>query len=141
MIGKPEWFQRRKYTGWGLTPATWQGWVYILVLIGIFVGVQSLPIPAQWRMYTMIGLAVVFGIDFLDRMIHLKKDEREQQHEAIAERNAAWVMVLIIGIGVAYEAASSVVRHGFAVDPWLLAAVIGGVLAKMISNIYLEYKS
>jgi len=26
MIGNPEWFQRRKYGGWGIFPKTWQGW-------------------------------------------------------------------------------------------------------------------
>ena len=27
MFGKPEWFVPKKF-GWGLTPVTWQGWVY-----------------------------------------------------------------------------------------------------------------
>ena len=27
VFGKPEWF-RPKRRGWGLTPVTWQGWVY-----------------------------------------------------------------------------------------------------------------
>jgi len=27
MFGKPEWFRKKK-VGWGLTPITWQGWVY-----------------------------------------------------------------------------------------------------------------
>lgn len=33
MLGNPKWFKRRKYSGWGLTPATWQGWVYLGTLI------------------------------------------------------------------------------------------------------------
>lgn len=32
MIGKKEWF-RKKTFGWGLTPKTWQGWVYVAVLL------------------------------------------------------------------------------------------------------------
>jgi len=30
MFGKASWF-REKRIGWGLTPVTWQGWVYTLV--------------------------------------------------------------------------------------------------------------
>lgn len=29
------WFKRKLY-GWGWTPARWQGWVSLLILIGIF---------------------------------------------------------------------------------------------------------
>ena len=37
-------------------------------------------------------------IDIIPVMIHLKKDEREIQIEAIAERNAAWFMSIILAI-------------------------------------------
>ena len=30
------WFKRKLY-GWGWTPATWQGWLMLLVFLGIFV--------------------------------------------------------------------------------------------------------
>jgi hypothetical protein len=30
MFGKPEWFRDRKI-GWGLTPISWQGWLYTAV--------------------------------------------------------------------------------------------------------------
>lgn len=30
MFGKPEWFRDHRF-GWGLSPATWQGWVYTTV--------------------------------------------------------------------------------------------------------------
>ena len=36
MIGKPSWFQRRKYGGWGLFPRVWQGWAYLVVAVGLF---------------------------------------------------------------------------------------------------------
>ena len=34
MFGCPEWF-REKRIGWGLTPVTWQGWLYTLVWCGL----------------------------------------------------------------------------------------------------------
>lgn len=37
MIAQKEWFGRRKYTGWGVTPKTWQGWVYIAVAVGLLI--------------------------------------------------------------------------------------------------------
>ena len=33
MIGKPEWFERRKYLGWGIHPKTKEGWIYLLFII------------------------------------------------------------------------------------------------------------
>ncbi len=36
MFGKPEWFKEKTF-GWGLTPITWQGWVYTLVWLGVLV--------------------------------------------------------------------------------------------------------
>jgi len=30
MFGKPEWFRPKRF-GWGLTPITWQGWVYTAI--------------------------------------------------------------------------------------------------------------
>lgn len=38
MFAKTEWFQKRKYGGWGLTPRTWQGWAYV----GGFIAVVSI---------------------------------------------------------------------------------------------------
>ena len=36
MFGKPQWFREKKL-GWGLTPVTWQGWVYALVWAAVLV--------------------------------------------------------------------------------------------------------
>lgn len=33
MFGKPAWFVPKK-SGWGLTPVTWQGWVYTAAWLG-----------------------------------------------------------------------------------------------------------
>ena len=32
MIGKSEWFNLRKYGGWGINPKTWQGYIYALLI-------------------------------------------------------------------------------------------------------------
>ncbi len=49
MIGCKEWFERRWF-GWGLTPVTWQGWVYVLVAMAglfFFAFQKILPIAAE----------------------------------------------------------------------------------------------
>jgi hypothetical protein len=141
MIGKPEWFTRRKYSGWGLTPQTWQGYAYIAVMIVPLLIFQALPFwDSQTRFIVTILWVLVFGIDTIDIMIRLKRDERETMHEAIAERNSAWFMVIVLAIGIAYEAARSAVTSSIAVDPFLAVALIGGMLIKMVSNVMLERK-
>lgn len=142
MIGKPEWFKRRKYGGWGIYPRTWQGWVYIAAVIVPFMIFNALPFWSEkTRMIvTLIWLAFL-AIDISHIMIKMKKDERERLHEAIAERNALWVMIAVIVIGLGYQTARASVLQDFSnVDWFLAAALIAAVIAKSITNIYLDRK-
>ncbi|HIH09068.1 MAG TPA: hypothetical protein HA254_00185 [Candidatus Diapherotrites archaeon] len=142
MLGKPDWFQSRKYTGWGLTPKTWQGWAYLAVMVvPVFAFNWLYRGPGEIRIAAIGIWALIFVLDTLDIMARLKKDERETMHEAIAERNAAWFMVLVLAIGIAYQAASSAVRGMFAVDPFIIAALFGAMIIKMATNICLERKN
>ncbi len=140
MIGKPEWFQRRKYSGWGFSPKTWQGYAYIAALIAVLFGLQLLPLGGNPKLVIMIVFAGVFTLDTIDIMMRLKKDEREIVHEAIAERNVAWFMVMVIAVGIAYQASQSAVLGKNNVDPFLIIALGGGLLVKIATNIYLERK-
>jgi len=142
MIAKRDWFERRKYTGWGLgKPRKWQGWVYLATVFIPFVIFQSLP---YWDTTTrVVGTAIWIAFllaDLLPLMVTLKKDEREHKIEAIAERNAAWVMMLVLTIGLGYQIITSALKQEITVDWFLAIALFGGVLAKAISNIYLERK-
>ena len=141
MIGKPEWFQRRKYGGWGISPKTWQGWVYIAVFIIPFVIFHSITF---WSNTTRISVTVIWlGLLFFDAfdiMIHLRKDEREYMHEAVAERNAAWVMITLLALGLVYQLISSGLQNKIYFDPVIAIALFGGVAAKAITNIYLDKK-
>jgi hypothetical protein len=140
MLGKPEWFQRRKYGGWGLCPKTWQGWAYILAVIAPMLVLQMLGANGETIFAASLAWMLVFGMDMLDIMRKLKKDERETQIEAIAERNSAWAMVAVIAMGVGYQAASSIVNNTMKVDPILLIVLIAGALVKAATNIHLERK-
>ena len=142
MIGKPEWFKRRKYGGWGITPKTWQGGVYIALLLIPFIVFQALPYwDTATRMKVTIGWVAFLLLDMTHIMVALKRDERESKIEALSERNAAWVMMLIIVLGVLYQIISSALQQELAVDWFLVAALFGGMLAKTISNLVLERRT
>jgi len=140
MIGKPEWFCRRKYTGWGFTPVTWQGWVYVIVSVLPIILLMNTPVIGQTRMTFLVVWALIIGVDFIDITMRLPKDERDRAHEAIAERNALWMIIAVLTAGIGYQVASGIVQGVAKVDPVIIIAVIAGLIVKMISNIYLDRK-
>ncbi|HII72016.1 TPA: hypothetical protein HA265_04645 [Candidatus Woesearchaeota archaeon] len=142
MIARPDWFERRKYGGWGVHPKTWQGWVYIAMMILPFIIFQALPYwTNQMRtLVTVVWLGFLL-FDLGHVMITLKKDERERKLEALSDRNAAWVMLAVLVTGLLYQGISSALAQQPKVDWFLAAALIGGALAKTISEVYLAKRS
>lgn len=141
MIGKAEWFRRRKYFGWGLAPATWQGWAYVAAMIAAIFGVQALPFPGESaKTWVMLAVALVFSADVVHMMFKQKKDERDRLHEAIAERNALWSMMLVLVVGVAWQAAASSAEGDPRIDPAIVAALAAALVAKAATNLYLDRK-
>ena len=140
MIAKSSWFSPRKYGGWGLTPNCWQGWAYIGVITLLLVLVSNLNLPGFWSTGLMLALGTIFTVDFIDIFVHLKKDERDVIHEALAERNAMWFMVATLGVGVAYQASVGVVTKSLSLDPVILIALIGSVIVKAATHWYLRNK-
>lgn len=142
MIGNPNWFQRRKYGGWGIRPKTWQGWVYIIIFVTIIFGIQYLPfLTTIQRTIGVIFLCLVLIIDTIDIMGKLKMDEREKIHEALAERNALWGIIAVLAGGIAYQAGSSAIKGTMEIDFVIIAALFTGLLIKAITNIYLDRKN
>lgn len=142
MIGKPQWFTRRKWGGWGVYPVAWQGWVYLAIFVALIFGTQFLPGSDTVRMGSLLVVAMLLVIDTIDIMTRIKKDERETLHEAIAERNALWAIVLALALGAAYQAAQSLVREQIvAVDPVIIIALVIGLAVKAASNYYLDRKN
>jgi hypothetical protein len=140
MIGKANWFTVRKWGGWGLSPRTWQGWAYIAVIALPMILLQNIPISGEAKTWVMILWSGFFVFDFIDIMFHLKKDERETLHEALAERNAMWFMVTTLAIGIAAQATVGVVNHTFNVDPVIIIALLGAVVVKALTYFYLRDK-
>ena len=137
MIGRPEWFRRRKYGGWGIHPKTWQGWLYLGVVIGVLVLFQSLPFwSTSVRNYFTLGWVAFLLLDVTHIMVSLDRDEREYRIEAVSERNAAWFMATVMALGVLYQVVSSALSETLRVDPVLVVALFGGMLVKSVSNYY-----
>ena len=135
MIGKAEWFSRRKYGGWGLRPKTWQGWLYVVLLIlppTVITMWASLSDTVKVK-FTLMWLGFLI-VDMTHIMITLNRDEREHKIEAISERNAAWAMVGVLILGIMYQIFSSLWTGVVRVDWFLFAALIVGALVKSISN-------
>ena len=58
MAGRP-WFGPRRY-GWGLKPASWQGWVLTGVYVAaVFALAITLATPQPWVFWTLLALATV----------------------------------------------------------------------------------
>ncbi len=142
MIGKADWFKRRKFGGWGITPKKKEGWIYLFFIIVPFIIFQCLPFWTDiTRMVVTTIWVVILLVDVTDIMINLKKDEREKIHEAIAERNALWVIVLILVVGLLYHIINAGLNNKIYIPPFITAALVVGAIAKTITNIYLEKKN
>jgi len=143
MIAKNDWFERRKYGGWGLgKPRKWQGWAYLAAIFIPFIIFQNIP---YWDTTTrVVGTVIWIAFlltDLLPLMVTLKKDEREHKIESIAERNAAWTMMIVLTLGLVYQIVTSALKQELTIDWFLAIALFGGMLAKTVSNIYLERRT
>ena len=62
MFGKPQWF-RAKAIGWGLTPTSWQGWMYtgawVAAIAGPFVLLISRHQPMEASVWMGLGLTAL----------------------------------------------------------------------------------
>jgi predicted Co/Zn/Cd cation transporter (cation efflux family) len=139
MIARPEWFTRRKYGGWGVTPKTWQAWVYMAVTLGVLIVIVALPFWDDQQRMIVTGVWLAFlMLDIVPVMVTLNRDEREYKNEAIAERNAAWFMSAVLVLGVLVELMISALNKEILVDWFLVVALFGGVVVKSVSNYMLD---
>ncbi len=78
MFGKPEWF-KKKVLGWGLTPVSWQGWVYALVWAGVITGPFTYMIVNEMIVQSIVWLvAGILAITY-DVYLILQAMEAEER--------------------------------------------------------------
>jgi len=93
------------------------------------------------RIVVTAAWALLVIIDTVDIMIKMKKDERERIHEAVAERNALWGMLIVIVAGIFYDIVTNALQERIYVNPFLIGALVVGLIIKCVSNIYLDKKN
>jgi hypothetical protein len=107
--------------------------------------VHNAPYPASVVFLSTEAMIIVTGIwvafllvDLVDVMWKMKKDEREVMHEAIAERNAAWGMMLVLVIGLLVELLYYSLQQKIYFDPVIVIALAVGVIVKSVTNYKLD---
>ncbi|MBN2881252.1 hypothetical protein JXM83_04325 [Candidatus Woesearchaeota archaeon] len=135
MIGNSKWFTYRIF-GWGLRPKTKEGWLYILILVGILFGITLLPIQQLYKTYTIIAIVTLVLLDTMHIMMQLGKhhDERERYHQLLIERNCSFAAIAaLIGI-VIYDA----ITNPTVVNNTAVIVLCVMVLTKIGSWIYVK---
>lgn len=140
MLGKAKWFTPRKF-GWGLGIGTKESIFYIAAIVIILAIISQLPLQFEIKAVVSGIIIAVFVLDTLHMMMEVYKrlDEREQKHQAIAERNASFIAIIGLIVFLAFE---SVATYPVAPSFDKIAAPVGILvamsLAKGISLLYLE---
>jgi hypothetical protein len=142
MLGKPEWFTYR-FLGWGIRPRTWQGWVYVVVFIGLILGAANVPaIPEatrNWLAGIVAGVLVLDALDIMARMGRLH-DEREHLHQLILERNASFAAVAGLSAVLLIQTWKHGGQPGLPFNPWILGVLLLMALTKGASFLYVRLK-
>lgn len=138
MIANANWFNRRKYTGWGVTPKTWQGFLYTAVVVGMYVVISNFLTEATIKMFFVGFWTLLIVIDMLQLMASIQTDEREQKIEAIAGRNASWALVAALGLSALFVTTIGKELKGENLLPAFIFPIIIGAVAKGLSNFILE---
>lgn len=140
---KTEWFRRKKLTGWGVMPVTWQGWVCLIVLVvPLAVLGENITPGMNLKSWQFISFAAYLGFILFGSfalMIRIKVDERQRLHEAISDRNALWFLIFILCVGVIAESvAPEMVRNMGIINPFVMIGILGAWVVKVISGLYLN---
>ncbi len=102
----------------------------LVVLAVLLVNPFAIWMPTMMHMLVLGIAVVVFGIFCVFALAERTEDERGETHKARAGRAAflAGGSVLIVGIILQ--------TFAHALDPWLVGALVGMVVAKVFSRLY-----
>lgn len=112
----------------------------LLVFLAIVTGYLLSQNNAQeaMSMGTMIGISAALVLYVVAMSLvgeGPREDEREVLHRQLANRNAMITGTAILSVGILYQL---FITH--VIDYWLLTALMGVNLSKIISLIYLNYR-
>ncbi len=71
-IGSPDWFGH-KIIGWGLRPKTWQGWLYMAILVTAIIAAANAPLLWGVRIGLVAAAIAAAAVDTILIMSELEK--------------------------------------------------------------------
>ena len=110
--------------------------IIALVLIAVFIGVFYASMPPMAYMTAFVAAVLMFVVFVFAMFKQTDRDEREETHRMIAAESGFVFGGIIILLGIAK---GTFVDHN--VDPWLFAALIGMLVARLLVRFYLDKKS
>lgn len=111
--------------------------VITLVLVGILSTLllpTKLLMPMSADMMLVLGLILMFFIFSAFFWRERAGDEREQLHRMNAGRISFFIGAGILVVGIVLQS----LHHN--IDPWLIYALIGMIIGKLLSRIYSDLK-
>ena len=102
----------------------------LVTLLIIFLNPTNLLMPETFEMMLMVGIVIAFLV--FSGFIWKEKthDERDEYHRLFAGRISFLAGTSVLVVGIVYRS----LHHN--IDPWLIYALIGMVLAKTLSRLY-----
>lgn len=107
----------------------------LIVVVGIlFLNPTHLTMPDSMNSMLELGLIVSFLVFAAYVLKEKPNDERESLHIFMAGRISYLIGIFVLVSGLAIQAS----MHQ--IDPWLIYALCGMVLSKILYRIYLRFK-
>lgn len=106
----------------------------MLALLGCFMFFEELLMPMETTIILSLGLILSFFLFTIFIWKEKGRDERETLHTLFAGRISFLAGSLVLVIGIVKQS----LDHN--IDPWLIYALSGMVLTKLLTHIYQTYK-
>lgn len=104
--------------------------ILLIIALTLCLNPLNLFMPPPVINILVVVLLLVFGLFSVYLWKERKGDERENYHKILSGHLGFLVGSVILVIGIAYQ------ELNHALDPWLVFALIGMIIAKVASHIY-----
>jgi hypothetical protein len=112
--------------------------LFSTLLIGVLItclNPLNLLMPLPFITLIVIALLLIFGLFSVYIWNERKGDERQNYHKILSGHFAFLTGSIILVMGIVYQELNS------KLDPWLVYALIGMIIAKLLSQYYSEKKN
>ncbi len=107
-----------------------------LLLLLIFIGLFYVSMPPMAYAIGYLAVVAMFAVFVGSLLKSTDRDEREEKHRMVAAESGFVVGGVLLLVAIAKQ---TFVMHD--VDPWLFAALVGMLVARLVVRIYLDKKN